>query len=406
MNEKKKSILIRTGIAIGCIVGGAVLLAVFLNSKDTVKEAFSDFFGALMPIIYGVIFTFVMAPVFNFLRDKLAKNMNIKAAKAIAASISLVILICAIAVLFLMIAPQLIETVQHMLKNLPEYFKKASDISASIAKKFPGLKIEKAGSSGDALGAVTKWVNDEILPNLSTYVTSIGSGVWGIIVGFKDFIVGMIFMMYLILYKDKLQAQWRKIIYSNNEINKANRIIEDWEYVKNVFLKFISGSIVDSFIVGVVSFVAFSLFRIPYSLLFACFIALTNIIPFYGPFIGTIPCAFILLFISPIQCLEFVLINLVLQQIDGNIISTKVFGIATGLPTFWVQLSIIAMGGLFGIGGMILAVPTFAVIYYFCKRKVNEDLAERELKIETAEYIDLEKIDSETHEYIKREKKS
>ena len=226
-----------------------------------------------------------------------------------------------------------------------------------------------------------------------------------ILVGFKDFIVGLIFMMYLILYKDRLQAQGRKLIYSNNDLAKANRILEDWEYIKEVFLKFISGSIVDSVIVGIVSFIAFTIFRIPYSLLFACFIAITNIIPFYGPFIGAIPCAFILLFISPIKCLEFVILNIVLQQIDGNIISTKVFGMATGLPTFWVQFAIISMGGLFGIGGMILAVPTFAVLYYLVGRKTNEGLAERELRTCTDEYIDLKGIDEETHEYIKREKK-
>ena len=165
------------------------------------------------------------------------------------------------------------------------------------------------------------------------------------------------------------------------------------------------GKIIDSLIIGIINYVFMLIIHMPYALLISVVVGVTNVIPFFGPFIGAIPSAFILLLVSPISCLEFLIWILILQQVDGNIIGPKILGQTTGLASFWVLFSILLFGGLFGIVGMVIGVPTWAVIYRLTKERVNIKLGKKKLSVDSKDYWGLQGIDEENGEYIREIKK-
>ena len=218
-------------------------------------------------------------------------------------------------------------------------------------------------------------------------------------------LIGLMVMVYLLNMKEILAAQVKKICYSILEVKKANRLLEETRYIRKVFSQFIVGKIIDSLIIGIINYVFMLIIHMPYALLISVVVGVTNVIPFFGPFIGAIPSAFILLLVSPISCLEFLIWILILQQVDGNIIGPKILGQTTGLASFWVLFSILLFGGLFGIVGMVIGVPTWAVIYRLTKERVNIKLGKKKLSVDSKDYWGLQGIDEENGEYIREIKK-
>ncbi|MDO4938833.1 MAG: AI-2E family transporter [Lachnospiraceae bacterium] len=359
---------------------------------EAIKNLFGIIGNALAPFAYGLAFAFLVLPVY--------KKLNKKLPKALCSIICLLILMVAIALLLLLIVPQFIDSVSAILNQLPLYIEALDGLIGKLFERYPGFAetIETHYSSiGDS---VVKWVAGEMLPNLNGYIASISSGVWSIILTFKNFIIGFIVMIYFLNMKDVTKARAKKMVYGFLPIDKANLFLEDCRFTFDVFSNFLIGKIIDSVIIGILTFIVVSICKIPYAPLIAIIVGVTNIIPFFGPFIGAIPCALLLLAVSPVKCLEFCIIILVIQQLDGNVIGPKILGERTGVSSFWVLFSILLFGGLFGFVGMIIAVPTFAVIYRIIKRAVYSKLTVRNLSTNTEDYSDLKKIDEVTKEYI------
>ena len=216
----------------------------------------------------------------------------------------------------------------------------------------------------------------------------------------KNLLIGLIVMVYLLNIKETLSAQGKKIIYAVLSIRAANGTVEEFRYIHKVFSGFIIGKLIDSLIIGILCFILMSLFRMPFELLISVIIGVTNVIPFFGPFIGAIPSAVLVFLISPKQCLYFVGLILVLQQFDGNILGPKILGNSTGLSSFWVLFSILLFGGMFGFMGMILAVPVTAVLFDLFAKIQNYYLRKKELSPDTRDYMDLKKIDEKSKTYI------
>ena len=181
----------------------------------------------------------------------------------------------------------------------------------------------------------------------------------------------------------------------------ANNVIEELRFVNQMFGGFIIGKLVDSLIIGIICFIGTSLMKMPFTLLISVIIGVTNIIPFFGPFIGAIPTGFLVLLVSPVKCIYFLIFILLLQQFDGNILGPKILGDSTGLSSFWVLFSILLFGGLFGFVGMIIAVPAFAVIYDLIARAVHFSLKNKKLSMATEDYKDLDHIDEKDGRFIK-----
>ena len=209
----------------------------------------------------------------------------------------------------------------------------------------------------------------------------------------------LIRIIFIYNIKTKLIAQMKKILYAFCPVEFVNGLIEEAIYVKTSFSQFIVGKIIDSIIIGILNYIAMLILSMPYALVISVIVGITNVIPFFGPFLGAIPSAFILLLVSPVQCLKFLVWILVLQQLDGNVIGPRVLGQTTGLPSFWILFSILLFGGLFGVVGMIIAVPTWAVIYRWVSRYTNIYLEKKKLSVKTDDYINLKRIDEESGKY-------
>ena len=203
----------------------------------------------------------------------------------------------------------------------------------------------------------------------------------------KDIIVAVIVSVYLLARKDVFAAQSKKILYSIFPTRAADLLVEESRSAYRILSGFINGTLVDSFIVGVICLICFTVFQFPYPMLLAVIIGVTNVIPFFGPFIGAIPSGLLILLVSPRQCLYFVIFIFVLQQLDGNILHPKILGSSVGLASFWVLFAVLLFGGLFGFVGMVLGVPVFAMFYSVVSRLVNRGLKKRGLPLSTEEYL-------------------
>ena len=193
----------------------------------------------------------------------------------------------------------------------------------------------------------------------------------------KDLLIGGVSCIYILHERKKFATQGKMIIYSVFKRDTADKVMEEINYTDKMFSGFINGKIIDSIIIGILCFIITSICKIPYALLISVFVGVTNIIPFFGPFIGAIPSALIILMISPLKCLYFIIIIIALQQFDGNILGPKILGNSTGLSSFWVLFSITFFGGIWGFAGMILGVPLFAVFYDIVRKAVKKGLKKR-----------------------------
>ena len=251
-----------------------------------------------------------------------------------------------------------------------------------------------------------EWAGSNLILNIENLEKILGGvsvGVMGVFSTAKNLLIGVIVMIYLLNIKETLAAQGKKLIYTFLPLQVANATVEEFRYIHKVFSGFIIGKLIDSLIIGVICFILMNLFRLPYALLISVIVGVTNIIPFFGPFIGAIPSAVLVFLISPKQCLYFIGLILVLQQFDGNILGPKILGNSTGLSSFWVLFSILLFGGIYGFVGMIIAVPLTAVIFDLFGKLQTYLLLKKKLSSETKDYEDLVKIDEDSGKYLKRQ---
>ena len=211
-------------------------------------------------------------------------------------------------------------------------------------------------------------------------VTSTAAGLWNVV-------LGIIISIYILIDKEKFCALAKKISYAILPQRAADKTIEITHRSSDTFGKFLSGKILDSLIIGILTFVVLTIFKMPYTLLVSVIVGITNIIPFFGPFIGAIPSVIIILFVSPVKALWFLLIILVIQQIDGNIIGPKILGDSIGISAFWILFSILVAGKFLGLVGMVIGVPLFAVIYSIIKEVVESQLDKKGMKTKTEDYM-------------------
>lgn len=251
---------------------------------------------------------------------------------------------------------------------------------------------------------VVDWVQNSALPQLVALMTGVVTTVSVLF----DLLIGIIIALYILNSKDTFCAQAKKTLYSLFSIQRANRIIKRVAYIHRVFGGFITGKLIDSLIIGLLCFaglrilMGFGLMTMDqsYALLISVIIGVTNIIPFFGPFIGAVPSTILIMVISPVQAVYFVLFILALQQFDGNILGPKILGNSTGLSSFWVMFAILVFGGVFGFVGMAVGVPLFAVLYTMATEAVNNLLRKRGLSVDTNAYRGSKRLDPETRAFV------
>ena len=346
-------------------------------------DAISKLTGILMPFIYGAVIAYLLKPVCNcvedFLRRLLPEKMG-TAANMLAVTISLLFGILVVYALIMMIVPQLITSVTTLYytarNNLNDFVDWAShqEIIASNQKLLDFIET----SYDNLQDTLDNIVRTKLVPSMQSLLSGAALGVMSFVTFLKNIIIGVIVSVYLLASRKKFGQQCKMILYSLIKPRWADIILEEILYADKMFGGFINGKILDSAIIGVLCYIACLIFKFPSALLVSVIIGVTNVIPFFGPFIGAIPATLLILIQNPIKALWFVLFVLVLQQVDGNIIGPKILGNTTGLSSFWVLVAILLFGGLWGFVGMIIGVPLFAVIYDVLKKFVFHGLRRNE----------------------------
>ena len=414
MNEHKFREYIYWGVTAVSVIVCCILVAMIFLRWNTVRAAIHSVNVILAPITYGAILAYLLTPVYNTIRKvtegllslviKDQKNRN-KYTRTLATVGSLVFLGVVVVGLISMIIPQLWVSISGIINSIPAF---AQTVSQWIEETFannPEVESTVMGIYNQAMEKLISWTQStaDLIPNIERVVTGLYTGVINVIAWLKNVLIGVIVMVYLLNMKELLCAQAKKIVYGLLPVTAANNVIERFRFIHQIFGGFIIGKLIDSLIIGILTFMVMSFLQMPYTLLISVIIGVTNVIPFFGPFIGAVPSALLLLLVSPKQCIWFLVMILVIQQFDGNILGPKILGNTTGLSSFWVLFSILFFGGLLGPLGMIIGVPLFAVIYRLAADFIEGNLRKKHLSEKTVDYNGLDHIE-DTKNIYKKEK--
>ncbi len=412
MKEHKFRDYIYWGVTASLVIVTCIATALMFIRWQSVWQTIRKLGQILAPITYGAILAYLLTPVYNHTRritDRLlnpymksGKRRNVTA-KAAATVTSLAFLIVVITGLVWLILPRVIESMKGIVNSIPSNAAKIALGIETLFADYPDIEMTVLNVYNQGVEKLIDWVQSttQLIPNIEKVITGVYTSVVGVVNLVKNALIGIIVMVYLLNIKDTLTAQAKKIIYSIFPLPTANEVVDKWRYIHKVFGGFIIGKLVDSLIIGILTFVWLSIIKMPYTVLISVIVGVTNIIPFFGPFIGAIPSAILVLLVSPQKCLWFLLSILVIQQLDGNIIGPKILGNSTGVSSFWVLFSILFFGGIMGPAGMIIGVPTFAVIYRLTAEWVNKRLKKKQLSTITDDYGVLDYIDEEKKTYVR-----
>ncbi|SHK11435.1 Predicted PurR-regulated permease PerM [Hathewaya proteolytica DSM 3090] len=358
----------------------------------------------LRPFIYGGVIAYLLIPVCNYIWRK-SEQLTVKVIKSkekrqrfnksISIFLSILFGLAMVVTLLYLVIPQVYTSIMRILQDLPYNVNQLIEWVQGILQRNPTINgyVEKFGQSMNI--NFQDWLESTIIPNFKSLLSGFSIGVFGFVNFIKDAFVGIIVAIYILSNRTKFAAQAKKVLYSCFNLNKANAILEEMRFANKMFSGFVNGKILDSLIIGVICFVFMYFAKMPYAMLISVIVGVTNIIPFFGPFIGAIPSGLIILMVNPEKCLYFIIFILILQQFDGNILGPKILGDSIGVDSFWVLFSILLFGGIFGFTGMVLGVPTFAVIQDIIKKLINSSLRKKELSTTRDTYNNLDKIDEE-----------
>ncbi len=371
----------------GMLAGfGAISLSIlfffFIYRFDGFGNAVSAVTSILMPFIYGAVIAYLLKPVCNtieaFLHRIFPEKLH-KTANMLAVAATLLFGLLVVYALVMMVVPQLITSVTSLYytaqANISRFVRWINTQEFFIDNKTLMDYVNEAYDTLDS--SFDTWIKNTLVPSMQgvkSVLSGVGIGVINVVTWFKNIFIGLVVAVYLLASRKKFAKQARMVLYSVVKPHWAQLIQEEVLYADKMFGGFINGKIMDSAIIGLLCYLACIIFRFPSALLVSVIIGVTNIIPFFGPFIGAVPATLLILIQNPIKAIWFVLFVLVLQQLDGNIIGPKILGNTTGLSSFWVLFSILLFGGLWGFVGMIVGVPLFAVIYDVVKKLVLHGL--------------------------------
>ena len=387
------------------IVACLAVLAVIIYFYQ-IKSVIDHYMGFLASVLYGVFIAFLLNPIVNYFQPRITQkylsskkesrrtNAAVKAKRwsiaiAITIGVLFVILLC------LLIIPELLTSIIKLGENTPSMIK---SVTATIDKWTSKRNIPENFQKpiDEILEHLGQWVTDTLLPNATSAFTAITTAAWNFIKFIVNFLVGFVIAIYALNEKNFFISWSKKLTFAVFKPNTANFVLDTARHGNIVFGKYLLGSIIDSLVVALICFIFNCIAGIPYPLLISALVGITNIIPFFGPFLGAIPSALLILVNDPIKALVFVIFIIIFQQIEGNIIAPKVLGNVTGISEFWVTFALLFFGAMFGLFGMVVGVPLLAVISYVFKRVANRHIADKGYTENTDFYLEVDRYDTES----------
>ncbi len=381
-----------------CVIVAAVLVYVIMNNLNGVWGVISAINSALLPVYIGVVVAYLLSPlvdivdeyVFIPLWEKFARDKRKKAERLARGCSVFLVLVLALFVLFgilMLVIPEIIDSITSLASSMPGYYTNVKEWGVHMFKSNPELAEYFTKVSKDIFDKLLDWLQNDLLPNSDKYLALVTDGVMNATSVLLNFFIGIIISIYLMAGKESFCAQCKKITYAVLPVHRADHVLALFSETHSIFAKFISGKIIDSLIVGILTFIIMTIAGIPYTVLISVLIGVTNLIPFFGQYIGIIPSAVLVFIASPSKGVLFLILIIILMQFDGNVLGPKILGDSIGLKSFWILFSILFFGSLFGILGMICAVPVFAVIYRMVKRWCAGRLAKKQMPTETECYV-------------------
>lgn len=405
-HQLDKKIFIIGLTALSVIILSVCFIYLLFNGSLFYK-GFKEVITVSMPVFYGLILAYLLAFIMNFVEEKwlipLCKLLKINVTpksiskiRILSIAITLVLSGLFIYIFMIIVIPRVYESLQSITASFPVYIDNLIHYIEWLLSRYPELEDYILNLMNDYSDKIYEAIT-QILPSMNVFIKNLSKGVIGFVATLWDILIGLIIGIYILANKERFGGQIKKIIYAVFKTERANHILSDVRFIDKTFGGFLSGKILDSFIIGVICFVCLQFIGTPYPVLISVIVGFTNIIPFFGPFIGAIPSAILILMVDPIQALYFIIFVFILQQFDGNFLGPKILGDSTGLPSgFWVIFSITIFGGLFGFAGMIFGVPLCAIIYEFIRRFVRKRLKKKDYPIGTEPYINLKKVEGES----------
>ena len=402
------------GVTAFCVIAAAILFYMALNYLPLLKRGLASLLHILSPFVWGLVICYLLTPfmrlaekkLFGPLSKKLYKNSKRRDGSRFARSMSVLLselfLLAILTALVCLIIPQLYSSLQNMVANSPLYIETASRWITQLLEDFPEIEHYVSQTLGQVNTSLMDWIQNTVLPKLGNLISNVTSGVYYAIMGVYNLVIGIIVSVYVLSNLEQFGASAKRVLYSVFSVEMAKKILEGLDFTDRTFMGFINGKLLDSAIIGLICYIVCSILRMPYALLVSVIVGVTNIIPFFGPFIGAVPSSIIILLVNPVKCLIFIAFIILLQQLDGNIIGPKILGSSVGINGFWVMFSIILGAGLFGFWGMLLGVPVFVIIYAAITGSVTRKLKRSDLPWEAADYMDMAYIDPVTYQPVKK----
>lgn len=402
---KKDRIYIKLGLTLLSVVIASIIFQVVFSDLPAFFDVVNSFITIISPILYGVLFAYLMNPVMEFVKKSLIHLMErqknypqldpaqIRSRKHTCHVIGV---ICAILLMLLffylaigLIVPTLVENITAIFNpdTIIGYYNRINNWLHQLFSDQPEVEAWAITKIEEVYDFILNWLAEL---DLREAILSVTTQVFGVLKGTMNLLLGLVIAVYMLICKEKFLAQTKKVVIALLPEKKANRLLEVGRRTNRIFSGFVMGKIIDSMIIGVICYIGMSIARLPYPMLVSVIVGVTNVIPFFGPFIGAIPSAILILLINPIQCFIFIVWIVVLQQFDGNILGPRILGDSVGLSSFWILISITVFSGIFGFAGMVLGVPVFAVLYMLLSDYVTRRLKEKGHPLSTEVYAKIQ----------------
>lgn len=394
---------LKLGITIFASLSATILFFFLLFRYQEIKAFLGLILSALQPVVVGIALAYLLRPIALWLERLFRRAKVVRFARLFSVLLTIILAFSVLGLGCAFILPQLTDSVGILVKELPgqmetqlerlsAYLESDDEAAAAVMQMIASVET-----------SLLTWVKTNLFSTVSTVANSVLT-IGSVLV---NMVVSVIVTIYVLLDWERYLAQCKKLFYAVSKNQRVNEAVSDAVRQTNrIFSGFISGKLLDSLIVGIICFIGLRLMQMPYAMLISVIVGVTNIIPMFGPFIGAIPSAFLLLLVSPAKCLAFLVFIVVLQQVDGNIIGPRILGNSTGLSALYVTVSMLLFGKLMGFLGMIIGVPLFATLYYIVKRLAEYSLKKQNMPVETADYV-VETVECgvETAEYVAKEDK-
>ena len=403
------------GITAFCVIACAILFFMALNYIGLVGKAIKSLVRILSPFIWGLVITYLLNPLVRQLQLRafgpLCRRLFAKSkrsdgqglARGLSVFFSEVFMVAIVTALFYLIIPQLYSSIETIVVNSPVYFERLTEWATRLLTDYPEIEAYVEKTLGTVNNDIMGWLQNTVLPGLGSLLSNVSTGVRYVVTAVYNLVIGIIVSVYLLCDIETYAANAKRLLYSLLTVDTAKKLLDGLEFTDRTFIGFLNGKLLDSAIIGIICYIVCAILNMPYALLVSVIVGLTNIIPFFGPFIGAVPSAIIILMANPPKALIFIIFIIILQQVDGNIIGPKILGSSTGITGFWVMFAIILGAGLFGFWGMLLGVPVFVVIYTIINNGIDRKLKHSDLPVTTDEYRSIGYIDPVTMQPVPRE---